>query len=447
MPPDHRLGVALGAGLAALLFVAPAEAQPTAAETTLASDGPFDRSCVAPACASGVRLIVRGPPLVAASAERASLEGQLWGALDAPFAAAVAAPHAAWSNRATQDVFHALLASVGHDPERLKQSGGLGTASLRAALVYAVDRALPVELTCIGPARIDSIYEGLALTPIGSFGFTEARRSVASGCVGTAHWAEHFVDRLVIGSVAQVAPLLEQIERLFADVSSRCDRSLPELDSAAAAALGELAAPAGSSKVSGLTHALLSLRQAGPLFTKVSAQLGDECMRALSALHDVDPAPMAALVPLGLADADVHDLATDLSRPLPTCTSPESCAARDALASTLTTLGHGTALSREQLSTMLAILGASVVPSNEEGSVALAALKVLQVAVVDRPEGATVDPEAVVRELGKTYDVVDGRPSLRTLGRVLGFKPTPWILEMNGGIPQLESHDLHFKGD
>ncbi len=64
------------------------------------------------------------------------------------------------------------------------------------------------------------------------------------------------------------------------------------------------------------------------------------------------------------------------------------------------------------------------------------AVGALRQSIVVQDGAATVDPNVIIAFLMNRYDVDDdGRPGLRSF---LGLQPTPWVFELNGGVPDVD---------
>lgn len=444
-PESARLLVGVAAAILALTLASrPAGAQERP-EVALTRDPPFDAWCIAPLCAGGSAAVVSPPLALAPTSDQGFLEKQLRTALADRIQRPLSSMTGRWNNRATRDALRAILATLTRDAKMLAQTGGLGAAAVRVGLVYAVDRGLATDPDCADTVRLDAIYEGLALSPLGALGFTEATQHVAQRCVDTAKHAEHMADRALLAALAPaVRPLLAEADQRLREVRAKCDPKLPDLDGASTVALTVVRETKDPTTLAGLARAMDRLRFSKDALANDSARLADSCSREIATLAAMDTKPLDRLVAAGLAEAPARALVDELAAEIAPCSRPASCQARDAVVGAIAAFAQGRGLSRDQLVGMLRPMVASVVPAGEDPGIALAAMQALEIGIVDFGGAATIDPDTVVRELEKRYELRDGVPTPRTL---LGLGPSPWIVELNGGVPKLATNDVRFIGD
>jgi hypothetical protein len=394
-----------------------------------ARETPLGGWCVAPRCAradAGPELI-RRPLALPSTRQTGMLEQMLRRSILRSIEDALR--DARVGHRALRDVLSALAAALAKDEVALERTSGLGAAALRAGLTIETTRAISQDARCAGAARVDAVYEGLALGPLGALGFTEATGQVSPACLETARSAERFVSRALLVSVASGAgPVLLAAEARVRDVRTRC----------AAAELSDETAT-----VDELARVLGTLSVAREALVRDTA--GEGCGEAVDAAVALDVSSLAKLSRAGLGEVPARAIASELTAAAAACDdSPETCDAKRRLVAVLAVLAANGAPTEETLISIVRALAAAVVPPGSDPGVALAAIRALEVGVVSAAGHATIDPDLVVAEVERRYALRDGKPTLRSL---LGVDASPWIVELNGAVPKLDTGDLRVVGD
>jgi hypothetical protein len=374
------------------------------------------------------------------------LEAQLRKTLLGAVEDAVRDVHASWNHRASRDVLRAVAAVLSKDEGALARTKGLGAATVRAGLVIEASAAVPVDSRCTGADRVDAVYEGLALSPLGALGFTEATGRVRDTCVATAKESERLVSRALLAPLARGAgPALSAAELAVSDLRARCDAKAVGIEDASFAALSTVAELPSAPTVEQLGKTLGRLRLAKDALARDASKAGEACGTALDVALAADESAVDRLVSAGLAAAEARAVAGELAAAVGTCTDAASaCDARARIVAVVATTVANGAPTRAQLVALTRALVAAIVPAGSDPGAALAAIAALEGAIVAAAEATTIDPDAVIAELERRYELRDGKPSLRTL---LGLGPSPWVVELNGGVPKLESSDLRIVGD
>lgn len=432
----------LGAA-AVLLALGGAEAQPLppapalAAEVPLTREAPFDKWCVAPLCARAEHrlAVVKVPTTLPVNPALGLLEERLRNALvDALRKAAGPAFEAAHS-RAVADLADALALALAATSPANALSGGLGGAVLRAGLTFRLDQSLPGEPACTGRARLDAVYEGLALSvAFAPLAFPKKRSRVLTPCKPTALRVARHVDEAALALVVSDAEREALVAAMQALAEMR--KSCAELPGAAESALGK-ASDATPRTVRKLVQTLRDTRNAAaapppaPPTPDATAPARDAapapavapaCEQAATALRAFDPALLDGLSAQGLGDVEPEALVASFQAP-----------PVDAVA-LVAKLGQGTLGPDELTKLARELVQAAGLPTD---------LPVLKDGIAAMPSAVTlvegvptVDPKLVLQALQERYGLDDeGRPSLRTL---LGLRTTPWIFELNGGIPEAD---------
>lgn len=411
--------------LGSLLLVSSAAAE----EVRLPTLVPLEVWCVHPHCADRRKIVELPSPLKLEPREQGYLEKRFRGALIDEVRRLLDA--SVPSSRASRDLLGAMLAVMLDDQVRLTAAGGLGAAVARAGLVYEMDRTLPSDVRCRGTARLDAIYEGLALSAIGALGFTEATRAAQQECVDVAKEAARGVGRAAVRALTNVdADVVGRPLALLGEAGRACSANASDDETAVLGAFG------AASSVAEARELLVRIHRLPP-----NASPLDRCATALDALRSVSSSSLDAIASAGLGETRVDVLASLMSPPR--CEALEtSCAARLEVESWIATLVREQTLSYEVLERLVASASARAT----EGLTA-ATPRVLQAlgrAVVRRGASATIDPNRFVVEAERTLGMHDGRLAA---GELLGLPPSPWLVEMNAGIPKLDGGDVRVAGD
>ncbi len=437
--------------LASALVTIATDSHGDAGEVALAPQPPFDRWCVAPLCSAPDRQPsrVKLPALRPSGVTRGLLEERLESALaDSLTSAARDAAGPKW-NLATVDLVEAVGAALVADGDGLAKQGGVGGALIRAGLTYQLDGIVPQDPACGGGERLGAIYEGLALTPVfAPLGFPARRGRVRAACAPTARTTARTVDAAILRALVPDAARADAtaVVGAVADVRARCAGAT----SPRAAAARRVAE---ASTVREVADALRALRATpapappAPAPPAPAPPADDDggvappppeppappspaeqaCAMAADALAAIAPERLDPLAKQGLAAAPLAGLAEALQAP-----PPPSMAL-------VTRLGTGTTSAAD-----LRTLASAIVAPHSTPLVA-DALAALLDAIASVDGSAAVDPDAIRAYLGRRYNVDDtGKPALRSL---LGLAPTPWVFELNGGIPSADTSQQKVVGD
>ncbi len=451
-PLSGALLVALAASaLVAESGAARADTPPRSSEVALVREAPFDHWCLAPLCSAPDRhpSLVRLPTPRSSSAPRGLLEERLDDVLAKSLTRAAREAAGSSFNLATVDLVEAIGAALVADGDQLAKQGGVAGAVIRAGLTYQLDRTVPQAPGCDGARRLDAIYEGLALSPaLAPLGFPMRRGHVPAACVSTARTTEHAVDAAIARALVPAGARADAraVESAVADVRTSCSPALAAASARATAAQQV----AQASTIVELADKLRALRatplppppvpasppppavdDAGVADTDAGAPppappppppppspAAQACTKAVDALAIIDPARLEPFAQQGLADAPLSALAAALDTPpLPSM-------------AVVTRLGTGTTSAGD-----LRALVAAIVPPGKMPLVS-DAIAALPAAIVSVGNSGTVDPGVIRSYLARRYDVGDkGVPVLRSL---LGLEPTPWVFDLNGGVPSAD---------
>jgi hypothetical protein len=344
-------------------------------------------------------------------------------------------------NEALANLVEGLAASVSGDVDRLTVLGGLGSTVMRTAITYYLDGLVPSDPACGAPQRFDALYEGLgisvAFAPIDS---PRKRGGVPATCEATARQAARALDGAVLRT-----RLPDDVRRNLTTIQQAVEqarKSCAEVPGAAQGALDPLKGTATEPHVVTVGEAMLLLRTlrttpatpppplpatsttpdaSAPPSTAPAAS-DQACAAAIDALRAPGLEPLEALAKEGLANAPLDAVVGLLDVPQGTTTS------------LLARLGTGAGTVDDLREIVRALVKAAGLPA---GTPVLAqALEVLPDAVTGEFGSPTIDPRPVIAALMQKYDLgEDGKPSLRAL---LGLQPTPWVFELNGGLPNVD---------
>ncbi len=288
---------------------------------------------------------------------------------------------------------------------------------------------MPDDPACPAPRRLDAIYEGLALSvATAPLSFPKKRGRVPAGCEATAKRAARIVDEAILRVLIPEA-LRRDTETAAAAIED-ARKSCGDLQGASAETLDRVkhAKDAlAATHVEDITRALRAFAAtpfeaagAPPQPTPSAAE--QACLKALGAVRSIAPDRLDALANQGLAQASLDALVASL---------------RASTAETMTLVvrfGSGAATGGD----LGALIGELVQGAGMPADAPLLkdAIGALSRAIAEAGGGPTIDPNALLSFLTKRYDVGDdGKPSLRSL---LGLGPTPWVFELNGGLPNVD---------
>ncbi len=402
-------------GLAGSTHAAPAS------EVTLHREAPFDAWCVAPLCRQPTAhsSYLNVPAAIAPDATQGLIEQQLrQGLANAIERTAQGALGPAY-NTAVADLADALIAVAAGDATRLAKAGGLGASVLRAGLVYRLDAALPASPSCAAPDRLSAIYEGLAVSAaLAPLEFPQRSGRVSAACADTARSASRTVDQAVLYAVTP-EPLrraAHQAATTLAEAQRACAAGSP-LDATPSVLRGN--------KVGEIARSLRTLQSAADL------PADSPCNKAINAVRAIPADPFDALGRQGLADATIAALDGALGQ------------AQSEVAALIARIGSGAGTPDDLRALAQAIVNG--IQAGENAPVLRDALAALVPAVTVGPRGVTVDPKVVLAALAERYGLgEDGTPSIKSL---LGLGITPWVFELNGGVPKLNFADAKVVGD
>lgn len=323
----------------------------------------------------------------------------------------------------------ALAATATGDQSPLDELGGLGASVERAALAYHMDGVVPSDAACAGPRRVDAIYEGLATSvALAPLEFARSKRRTTAPCAETAKQTARAIDGAVLRTILgeQAKRDAEAAAKALADVKKSCDgvktASVVMRASTVSETAGAMRAVKGAPAPAGEPDAPPSPNE-------------QACAQAMTALGAIDPASLDALVKEGLSDAPLEAVVAPLRG---------STDGGLALVVRVATGGIGGDDMRALVGTLVRALARSA-GSPVDAPVLKDAIAALPQAVVVHDGAATVDPNAILAFLASQYDVgEDGKPSLRSL---VGLGPTPWVFELNGGLPQIDFSKMLYVGD
>jgi hypothetical protein len=369
-------------------------------------------------------------------------------ALRQSLADALQAQVAGWGDRGSRDVLRALARELSQGEAGRGQR--LGAAVIRAGLTRALAQGLAAPPECRGNARLDAAYEGLALSVLGQLEFTEASGTVIAACVPVAEQTQRLASGAVVTElVGPVARDLARVAQSLGEARARCPAAAPGLSASLASLLDELGrAPARPS----LALSLRLLQQIGREQASLSASaetLGAPCTAALKAAGGVAHTGTHKLSLSGLDAVPLGDLIE--AQEMATKAGEAAAAAREAQV-LIGALTRGS-LSREDLVRLArqiapeqaaAVEGEAAAVRAEGSAIGEVALRSLAAAVVDGDGGAAIDPALIVEALDRRFELRGGKLSPRAL---LGLGDSPWMVELNGGLPRLDSGQRHVEGD
>ncbi len=363
------------------------------------------------------------------------VEGQLRQAFAEAFAAALRDQLTRHNPKWIRDLLRALLGAA----VRAEPRGGIGAAAVRASLVLALERSLPVEADCVADARVDAIYEGLALSPLGALSFTEATRRGSQRCVATAREAEVVASRRVLQTVTRSAsPTISLLLRALEHAKRTCADESTELPPVTRSALERINA---TLSLVGARDAVVRLREATQSVRGEGSQLDTPCSAALALPAGAPTEAIDLLVLRGLGALPLTTLTSQRGVELLTCTR----SACEAALEVIDALAEQRGPNKSQLTALVRELALPGTAERPNAELIAAAVRALDVAVVVLEDGrASIDPDVVLAELRRRYALLDGKPTLRPIA---ALPPSPWIVELNGGIPKLETGRIRIAGD
>lgn len=443
--------------LSALLVAAPVVASTgaradVAVEVSIDRDAPFKEWCVAPACQGDVprrAQLAKLPAFIAPSSFEGLFEQRAKRAVTDALESAAKALLGSAYDLAVADLGAAVAATAASDRARLEGLGGLGAAAVRAALAYHLDGIVAADPRCTGARRADAIYEGLgASVALAPLDFSKKRGHVDAPCADTAKRTASAVDQAILRAVVP-EPLRAKLDATVAAIET-AKKSCADLPSAAAqtaARVKEAADVTSATTVDGAARALRAFAKTAPPQAPAPSldpnapenappsAAEQACTAALDALRAVPPEPLDALAREGLSTAALGPLAASL-RTAP----PEALAI-------VVRVGTG-AMSGEDLRALVTTLVTTLMKSAGlpiDAPILKDVVEVLPKAITTEGGAPTLDPNVILTFLANRYGVDDdGRPSLKTL---LGLQATPFVFELNGGLPQVDFSQQKYVGD
>lgn len=387
---------------------------------------PFDTWCTSPACGGPEAARITSPIDRAREPRRGLLEAKLYAEAAKELAGLAASVGGLWSSLAARDALDAIAAAVSGDDAARARGSGLGAATVRVGLVLALDRALPASAGCVGSDRLDALYEALAVTPIAALDFRGARGSVTASCADAARTAGEAIARALLRAWAP-------------DAKARADRLLSEADAAMTscreigaegeAELAPLVSPGGAVRLEEMA-ARLERKPDAPSGSSPATTASEACAEAKARVVTA----ARALASLGFAASpvgDLHALVRDEGLAAPVFAE-------------ITALARSGTIDAPTLRAYAARAAEALAPSVSAGRLARASIEALGHAVASDGGPAAMDPNRIAEALSRDFALKDGKPTLRTL---LGVGSSPWIVEVNGGVPRLATSDLRIVGD
>ncbi len=395
---------------------------------------PWDQWCVAPQCASSAgaghardQVLRQLPPFVSPTDVGGYLEARAKKALADAVLSAVKGVAGSWSNEALGNLAVALAAAITHDDDTLAHAKGLGAAIARTGLVYAIDTVLPADAACSEAQRLDAIYEGAAVSAsLSPLEFPLKKGAGPSACQATARAAASWIDAAALGGVVppEIVRAAGVLARKVDETRLVCavvETPSPDL----APTLRALPKSGEALTVHATATALANAHTSLDAAKHVTEGLEATCARSLESLAALDAGPLAALADQGLAAAPL-DALVEAARVVSRYSDVAQLIGR---------IAADGGLSAQALRDLIrAIATHAGVPTT---GVLADAVGVLQSAVVDGPP-PTVQPDIVLAYLNDRYDVEDGAALLRSI-----VAPSPWVFELNGGIPTLSFTSLN----
>jgi len=424
----------------------PAVADATAS-ARLEVTGPWGQWCTAPSCRAADAHAARGaiivvPPSVDSANMQGAIEAQVKARVLDELAklTQVTGP---WNTAPLRDLTRVVLALVTHDDVSLKTTQGISASLARASLTYAVEHALPATPACTDRARIDAVYEGLAMSPgLAGLAFPERTGAASAACAPLAHAAEQLVDATLAGSVVpkEVVVALARASASVDAARSACaagskNPKLPVSDETKAT-LHAVVEPDGLQTPRDLGAALPRLRASLDDVKSHAAVVGDACVSAFGDLASADAATFAKLEAEGLGAANTRSVAEALDAAQRACADGASCADREVVTKLLLRLRIG--LRKEDLALAIHILAERLAVPGAESGLVHAILDACAASVVVSPEGVVaIDETEVVRRISQEY-----------LPPLVGFLvPSPFVLDASAGVPSLAGKDVRLVGD
>jgi len=443
-------------------------------EVDLAREPPFDTLCLPPACsgASPLASLLAIPPLLVPTLDYGLVEERLHRAIAGALqdAASAAFGNAPIPEPVVDFARTAAAAALG-DAAALERLGGLGASALRAALAFEMDRIVPAAPACAGVDRIDALYEGLALSAsLWPLKFPLKKGRVPAGCVETAKRAARAVDVAVIDATVPVAmrssldPILGAISAVQAScggVAGASERLVSRWKAteetlratnigAIAQSLRHLnghaqATPMPATSADADASFAPSTPNGGPTVGVSRGDAGgatalDEaeraCGQALAVIEAADPSSLEAWAQHGFASASLESLVQTLRLPALPCPAGGLCAQSERVLGLVVRLATGQATAGDLRAEVqdLARAALDAANINMPSTLLRNAVAALDEAVVVRGGVPTIDPDVVISALAAKYDVdASGSAALRAL-----IGPTPWLFELNGGLPNVD---------
>lgn len=273
---------------------------------------------------------------------------------------------------------------------------------------------------------------------------------MVAACAPVAEQAQRLASGAALAElVGPVARDLARVAQSVGEAKARCPAAAPGLSASLASLLDELDRALARPS---LALSLRLLQQMGLEQASLSASaeaLGAPCAAALKVAGGVARPGTQKLSAAGLDAVPLGALLE--AQELATRAGEATAAVREAQA-LIGALTRG-ALSREdliRLARQLAPEGVSAVEGEaaavqaEASAIGDSALRALASAVVDGEGGAAIDPALIVAALDRRFELKGGKLSPRAL---LGLGDSPWVVELNGGLPRLDSGQRHVAGD
>jgi hypothetical protein len=323
------------------------------AEVVVQRGPPFDAWCVKPDCpgASTFSALLKLPPLLVPSFDQGLIEQRLRHAVAGALqdTATLAVGHGTLPAPVV-DLAQTAAAAVLGDTTTLERLGGLGASVLRAALAYEIDSIVPGDPGCTGVARIDALYEGLAVAAsLSPLRFPLKRGHVPAGCVEIAKRAAYAIDAEVVGALVSgemrrgleaALATIDGVEKSCGGLAGAPDRLIARLkatDATLHASSADIMAQslrrlrAQPTMAPAPAPPSLGADAPAPNASAVDASAIDAspveqaCSQALVVLEAIDPASLEAVAERGLGSVSLASLTQTFHLPALPCDSAARC--------------------------------------------------------------------------------------------------------------------------
>ena len=400
---------------------------------------PFDHWCTEPSCLPNIPelqgalhatgpLLKNLPPLLSPTDEAGYLEGRAKQALSDAVLKAAKEVTGGWSNEVLEDLAIAIAAVITHDRGAIERAKGLGAAVARAGLSYALDKIVPPDGACLGAGRLDAIYEGLAASKVlEALDFPMKKGSVPASCAPTSKLVASWTDAAALAGL--VPP---EVLRAATQLSHKVDEArlvcgaVPNPPDPIAEAVRALPKSGEPISIATARDALTAVRKSAEAAKTVAEGVAGACAHTLGEMAVLDVGPLTAFIEQGLAAAPLDQIAAVM----------EIVDQHRDLVRLIGRIASDRGIQAQTLRELVrAVAAAAGIPTT---GVLADAIGVLDKAVVEGPP-ATLQPDVVIAFLSERYDVGEGGAAvLKSL-----LLPSPWIVELNGGLPTVRFQSLN----